>query len=183
MNLAKLTLSILILFVLFGVTAGQRRRTTPKPATPKPTPAATPAATPQPTPSATTNSSSPAIAIVNELTISASDIEAEVNERVMQDADPYLRDYYGDPAKAVREARLRAVDARLGSMLIAAEAKKRGKTSDAILEAEVSSRVAAPTDQEIRAAYDANKDQLGSADLESVRPQLVSFIRGQRTQD
>lgn len=101
----------------------------------------------------------------------------------MQDADPYLRDYYGDPAKAIREARLRAVDAKLGSMLIAAEAKKRGWTSDAILEAEVSSRVAPPTDQEIRAAYDANKDQLGSADLESVRPQLVNFIRGQRTQD
>ncbi len=183
MNLAKLTLSIFVLCVLFGVTTAQRRRPTPKPATPKATPAATPAPTPQPTPATTTNSSSPAIAIVNDLTISASDIEAEVNERVMQDADPYLRDYYGDPAKAVREARLRAVDARLGSMLVAAEAKKRGKTSDAILEAEVSSRVAAPTDQEIRAAYDANKDQLGSADLESARPQLISFIRGQRTQD
>ena len=179
MNLAKLTLSLFILFLLLGVTTAQRRRTTPKPATSQPTPAATP----QPTPAPTTNASSPAVAVVNDLTISASDIEAEVNEKVMQDADPYLRDYYGDPAKAIREARLRAVDARLASMLISAEAKKRGKTSAAILEAEVSSRVTPPTDQEIRAAYDANRDQLGSAGLESVRPQLISFIRGQRTQD
>lgn len=101
----------------------------------------------------------------------------------MQDPDPYLRDYNGNPEKAIREARLRAVDARLGSMLIAAEAKKRGKTPAEIIEAEINSRVAAPTDQEIRAAYDANRDQLGGADLESVRLQLVSYIRGQRTQD
>src|SRR3954471_597539 len=182
MNLSKSIVSVFILFVLLSVVPAQRRRAAAKPATSKPTATPTPAAA-QPTPAPTTSSSSPAIAMVNDLPIAASDVEADVNERVMQDSDPYLRDYYGDPAKAVREARVRAVDAKLGSMLVAAEAKKRGQASDTLLETEVNSRIPAPTDQEIRAAYEANRDQLGSADLESVRPQLISFIRGQRTQD
>jgi protein-disulfide isomerase len=182
MNALKIILSSLVLVILLSGVSAQRRRPATRPAMTKPA-AATPTPTPQATPTPATNSSSPAIAVVNDLTISASDIEAEVNERVMQDQDPYLRDYYLDPAKAIREARLRAVEARLGSMLVAAEAKKRGTTADALLEAEVNSRVAPPTEQEVRAAYEANKDQLGSTDLETVRPQLVSFLRGQRTQD
>ena len=102
---------------------------------------------------------------------------------VMHDGDPYLRDYYIDPAKAIREARQRAVDGRVGSMLIGAEAKKRGKTANEIIESEINSRIPAPTDQEIKAAYDSNRDQLGTADIESVRSELVSFIRNQRSQD
>jgi protein-disulfide isomerase len=120
---------------------------------------------------------------VNDVTISAADIERDVNEVVMRDSDPYLRDYYIDPLKAIREARQRAVDGRVGSMLIAAEAKKHGKTPNEIIEAEVNARIPPPTDQEIKAAYDANRDQLGTADLESVRSELISFIRNQRSQD
>src|SRR5439155_15043082 len=90
------------------------------------------------------------------------------------------RDYYSDPAKAVNEARQRAVDARVSSMLVAAEAKKRGKTANDLIETEINSKVAAPTEPEIRAAYDANRGQIRSADLESVRADLVNFIRNPR---
>ena len=98
----------------------------------------------------------------------------------MQDPDPYLHDFYTDPAKATKEARERAVDARVSSMLIAAEAKKRGKATNDFIESEINAKIPAPTDQEIRAAYDAHRDQIGSADLESVRTELVNFIRNQR---
>src|ERR1043166_3565435 len=183
MILPRISLALLAAVLLFSFASAQTRR--PGSRTPNTKPAATPSpvATPQPPPAPSINPASPTIAIVNGVTISAADIEDDVREAVMRDPDQYLRDYYLDPAKAIREARHRAVEARLNSMLIEAEAKKRGKTSSELIEAEINSRIAPPTDQEIKAAYDANRDQIGNADLDSVRSDLVNFIRNQRSQE
>lgn len=179
--------AIISLVALATVVAqSPRRGTTSRPSTAKPaaTPTPTPAApVPQPTTTPVANISATTLAVFGDQTISAPDIETQVNEIILKDPDPYLHDYYTDPNKAIREARQRAVDARVASMLIAAEAKKRGKTSGEILASEVNSRIPQPTDQEIKAAYDANRDQLGGADLESIRTELVNFIRNQRSQD
>lgn len=180
MILTRVTLPALTIVLLVSFASGQRRRTTPQPPAKR---VATPTPAPQPTPAQPVDPSSPAIAIVGDTTISMSDIQDDVNQRVMNDPDLYLRDYYIDPAKAIREARQRAVDARIGSLLIAAEAKKRAQDSTAIIQAEIDARVPAPTEEQIKAAYDANRDQIGSADLESVRPQLVNFIREQKRQE
>ena len=179
----RLTPAFIITVLFFTIATAQttRNRATSKPAPPKA--AATPAATPQAAPAPPVDPPASVLAVVNDVTISASDIEPDVREAVMRDPDPYLRDYYSDPEKAIKEARQRAVDAKVGSMLIAAEAKKRGKSSNDIIEAEINSRVPPPTEQEIKAAYDANRDQLAGADLESVRSELVNFIRSQRSQD
>lgn len=182
MKLSRITLSVLVALVIMNLAVAQRRRAPTKPAAAKPTPTATPTPAPQPAP-APTEKNTNAIANVNDVAIAAADVEADLNEAVMRDSDPYLRDYYTDPAKAIREARLRAVDARLGSMLVAAEAKKRNKTSNEVIEAEINSRVPPPTDAEVQAAYDANRDQLGSADIDTVRPQLIIFIRNQRREE
>lgn len=163
-----------------------RRRTTPRAPVPKPTPTATPAnktSTAQPAPTPRAELASTTVAVVNDVTISASDIEDQVNAAILRDPDPYLGAYYLDPEKETKEARQRALDARINSLLIAAEAKKRRKSSDEILQTEINSRIAAPTDQEIKAAYDANRNQIGSADLESVRPDLINYIRSQRSQE
>jgi predicted Zn-dependent protease len=121
--------------------------------------------------------------VVNDATISSADIEDQVNSIITRDPDPYLRAYYLDPATATKEARQRALDARISSLLIAAEAKKRGKSSDELIEMEINSRIRPPTESEIKATYDANRDQIGTADLESVRPELINFIRNQRSQE
>jgi protein-disulfide isomerase len=123
------------------------------------------------------------IAVVNDVTISAGDIEDQVSAAILRDSDPYLRAYYADREKETRESRQRALDARINSLLIAAEAKKRGKSSDEIIEAEINSRITPPTEPEIKAAYAANRDQIGNADLESVRPELINFIRNERSQE
>ena len=177
---------VLISLVAMATLAAQspRRGSTSKPSTAKP--AATPApvaSVPQPTPAPASNINATTVGVVNDQTITASDIEPQVNEIILKDPDPYLHDYYTDPAKAIREARQRAVDARVASMLVAAEAKKRGKTSDELLQSEINSRVPQPTEPEIKAAYDANRDQLGGADLDSVRTDLINFIRNQRSQE
>ena len=181
------TRSILValigLVTLASAVAQSPRRGTARPPATKPAAAPTPAPAPQPTPVPAANIDATTVAVINDQTISAADIEGQVNEIILRDPDPYLHDYYTDPNKALREARQRAVDARVASMLVAAEAKKRGKTADEILEGEINSRIPQPTEQEIKAAYDANRSQVGGADLESVRADLISFIRTQRSQE
>src|SRR5204863_8087945 len=135
-----------------------------------------------PSPATASDPASSPAAIVNDTTISFADIEDAVRALVMNDADPYLRDYYTDRDKAIREARQRAVDAKVASMLLAAEAKKRGKTTDELIQSEINEKIAPPTDPEIKAAYDANRSQLAGADLASVRSDLVNFIRNQHSQ-
>ena len=183
MILPRIALALLAAVLLFSFASAQTRRPGSRTTNTKPAATPSPVATPQPTPAPSINPTSPPIAIVNGVTISAADIEDDVREAVMRDPDQYLRDYYLDPAKAIHEARQRAVEARLSSMLIEAEAKKRGKTSSELVEAEINSKIPPPTDQEIKAAYDANRDQIGNADLESVRSDLVNFIRNQRSQE
>jgi protein-disulfide isomerase len=183
MNRNRVILTLLISVTTLGFAMAQtpRRRA---PAKPQPAPAASKAAaTPQPTPAQPADVTATTIAVVNDLTISASDIEGDVSAAILRDPDPYLRSYYADPDKEMKESRQRAFDARVSSLLIAAEAKKRGTSADQVIETEINARITPPTDAEIQAAYDANRDQLGTATLESVRAQLINYIRGERSQE
>ncbi len=189
MNLRRVNIAGMICVIALSLAAQTpRRRTTPqKPAT-KPAPAENSAAktatpTPQPSPSQPTELAPVTLAVVNDVTISASDIEDQVSSVILRDPDPYLRAYYADPEKETRESRQRALDARINSLLIVAEARKRGKSSDQIIETEINSHIPAPTEPEIKAAYDANRNQIGSADLESVRAELIKYIRNERSQE
>ncbi|MGQ0760508.1 MAG: DsbA family protein [Acidobacteriota bacterium] len=141
-----------------------------------PTAAATPAPTPtQPAPS----TSAPVLAVVDNVQIASADIEANVQSAIGN--DPELGAFYQDREKAIREARQRAVDARVSSMLIAAEARKRGVTLDEFLEREVTGKTPPPTDAEVRAVYDANRAQFGGTDLEAARPTIVNYLRNERS--
>ncbi|HEY6045832.1 MAG TPA: thioredoxin domain-containing protein, partial [Pyrinomonadaceae bacterium] len=177
--------SAILTFAFAAVAHSQPRRTPAKrtgtqPAGPtKSTDTAVPPA--QAPPPATADNSN-TLAIVNDLTVTAADIESAVSSSILNDPDPYLQAFYQDRDKAIREARQRAVDARVNSMLISAEAKKRGITAEEFLEREVTSRVPAPTDAEVRAVYDANRAQLGP-DIEAVRANIVNYLRGRRTEE
>src|SRR3989442_11281989 len=168
-----LTARAIIVAISAVVGRSHRTRTSSRPATQKPTPALVAA---QPTPTQPTESVSPTLAVVNDLTISAADIEPQVRTAIENDTDPFLRAFYEDRDKAIKEARERALTARINSMLLAAEAKKRGLTTEDFIEREVNSRIATPSEAEIRAVYDANRGQLGNTDLESVRPQMVNYL-------
>jgi protein-disulfide isomerase len=146
-----------------------------QPAAPKPAEMATPAPPPA------SDTVSPTVAIVNETTITSADIEPTVTAAINNDPDLYLQAFYQDREKAIREARQRALEARVQSMLIAAEARKRGLTTDDYLNSEVNARIPAPTDAEVRAVYDANRAQLGN-DLEAVRPNIVNYLRAERAE-
>jgi protein-disulfide isomerase len=187
MNRRRLLAFVFISLFAVVVAAAQspRRRTTPQRALPKPTPAqtSTPPTNPTPSPAApVTPDASSTLAIVNDLTISSSDIESTVSAVILNDPDVHLQAFYQDREKAIREARRRAVEARINSMLISAEAKKRGVTNEEFLDREINSKIPPPTEAEVRAVYDANRAQLGNADLESVRPNIVNYLRAQRSE-
>ena len=185
MNRTRIILGALAIIVAISAVFAQspRSRTSSRSATPTPTPSTPTTTAPQPAPTQPTDNVSPALAIVNEITISAADIEPQVRTAIENDPDPYLHAFYEDRDKAIKEARERALTARINSMLLAAEAKKRGLTTEDFLEREINSKITPPSDAEIRAVYDANRAQLGNADLESVRPQVVNYLRGQRSEE
>lgn len=143
--------------------------------------ASTPAETPAPTPAPAANPASLTIAIVNDVTFTAADIEPTVTQVILNDPDLYLRDFYQDREKAIREARQRAVDARISSMLIAAEARKRNLTTNAFLDAEVNGKIAAPTDVEVRNVFDSNRAQLGD-DFDAARATIINYLRNERAE-
>lgn len=155
------------------------------------TPVRSPAAKPTPAENSSPKANSPSqpaeispltLAIVNGATITAADIQERVDTTILNDPDPYLRAFYQDREQAIKDARQRALEARINSMLAAAEAKKRGLTTEEFLNREVNSKIIPPTEAEIRTAYDANRAQIGNAELENMRPALVNYLRGQRSE-
>lgn len=179
MNRTRLVIILMMLTACAAIAIAQtpRRRTTP-PAKPTPTPTPVTNQTQPPTdPPAVT------LAIVNDTSITQSDIADQVNATILNDPDLYLRAFYLDPEKEIKEARQRALDARINSLLLAAESKKRGTSQDQLVEREINSKIAPPTEQEIQDVYNANRAQLGSASLDSVRPDIINYLRNQRSQE
>jgi protein-disulfide isomerase len=173
---------------MMATTPAQTPKRTPQ--TPRRTPAAgstqarpgnaAPKATPSPTPAARRLATPPAgaLAMVNGQAIMAADVESDVRAIITANQDPYMQAFYEDPLKEMTAARARGLDARTRSLLIEAEAKRRKMTVEELIEKEVTSRVPPPSEDDIKAVYDANRAQLGGADLETVRPQIVNYIRG-----
>ena len=181
MNRKRLVIATLISIFALALASAQTPRRHPTSPAPKPKPSPTPV--PATTPAPQADPASPTLATVNGAAITQADVNDQVNAAIMNDPDLYLRSFYSDQAKEIKEARQRAVDARISSMLIDAEAKKRGQTADEIIQREINAKIPPPTEAEIQAAYNANRSQIGSAGLESVRPDIINFLRNQRSQE
>ncbi|MEA2206037.1 MAG: hypothetical protein QOE77_2813 [Blastocatellia bacterium] len=111
------------------------------------------------------------------------EIEPEVRTLINQDPDPYLRNFYEDPAKETAAARQRGLEARINSLLIATEAKKQRKTADEFRQLEINNRISSPTEQEIEGVFEANRAAFGTATLADVRPQIITYLRSQRAEE
>jgi protein-disulfide isomerase len=155
-----------ILFVVSPTTA-QTQRAGQRP--PRPAPTSTPAR-PTATPPTTTQVAPGTLAIINGQPITLADL------------DPQARDVIEGLDKRMPELRKDALDARINTLLLASEAQKRKVTTEQLMDAEVNNKIKDPTDAEIQAVYDANRQQIGSADLATVRPQIINYLRSQAAQ-
>lgn len=107
------------------------------------------------------------LATVNGVTITARDIEKATGERVR------------NLQKQVVEARKRELDLQINSKLLAAEAKKRGVTTEKLLEQEVVAKVKAPTQAEAQTFYDQNKTRIQD-DFNTVKDDILKYLTDER---
>lgn len=136
---------------------------------PKSTPPARPAATPAQ--KATATAPAPGtLAVVNGQTVTLADVDPKVRE-VVEGFDANLPNLRRD-----------ALEARVNTLLIENEAQKRKVSVEQLMDAEVNNHITDPTEAEVKAVYDANKQQIGDVDLATVRPQIVGYLRSQAAQ-
>jgi protein-disulfide isomerase len=111
----------------------------------------------------------PPVATVGSHQISRADLENHVRAKLIElDNQRY-------------EALSDGLDEMVADELLKQEAKARGVTVEVLSQQEIEAKVAAPTDAEIQQVYDANKEQLGGATLDSVKPRIVEFLKQQKT--
>lgn len=101
---------------------------------------------------------------------------------MLADLDPKMRATVEGIDKEIEEMRRTALEDQIGTYLLEAEAKKRKVTLQQLLDTEVNSRITPPTEAEMKAFFDSNRAQIGTDDYNSVRPQIVEYLRQQSVQ-
>jgi protein-disulfide isomerase len=104
---------------------------------------------------------------------------AEVDQKAMQ--QPASEFGQMKLVLALYEARRAAIDEIVGERLIADEAKTRGTSADALIDAEITSKIVTVTEADIVAWYNANPSRVQGAKLEQVRQPIRSLLTQQRT--
>jgi len=108
------------------------------------------------------------VATVGSQTITRAQLEAHVRAKLIElDNQRY---------EALREG----LDEMIADDLFKQEAKARGIAPEALEKQEIESKIPAATDAEIKKVYDDNKEQLGEATLDSVKPQILDYLKQQK---
>lgn len=81
----------------------------------------------------------------------------------------------------IAKARSNLFEQMINQHLVETEAKSLGKTPSALIAAE-KAKVARPTEAQIKAVYEANREALGNKTLEQSRKQIVAFLRSEPEQ-
>jgi protein-disulfide isomerase len=183
---------VLIISCALVVCAAQVARAQRTTSTPARRPAATQPAKPTPTPAkpaVTTTPTQPAPAAKADdcgcEVETPPDVLAVVNgvKISLKETDDSLGDKVRQLQQSVVEARRRELDLQINSMLLEAEAKKRGKTTSQLIDQEIISKVTEPTEAEARAFYDQNKAQIQAEWSAEMKEQIVQYLREQRQQE
>jgi protein-disulfide isomerase len=110
------------------------------------------------------------LGVVNGVKITKQDLSAETRSRVDQ------------LQREVIEARKRELDLQIDSMLLEAEAEKRGVSSSQVLKDEVVAKVQAPTEAEAQAFYEQNKTEI-QREFKDAKNEILGYLRYQRQQE
>lgn len=121
---------------------------------------------PAPAPQAARRPTGPAsLVIVNGQTFTTADLE------------PALRQEIETLEDKIADARRSVLEAQINTLLLQAEAKKRGVDTQRLYQLEVSSRALAPTPAEIKKFIDDNSQEFAGADPASVSQQVAAYLR------
>jgi len=99
-----------------------------------------------------------------------------------QDLSPETRARVQELQQQVVEARERELDLQIDSILLDAEAKKRGVSASQVIKDEVIAKVQAPTEADAQAFYDQNKAKL-QAEFKDAKNDILEYLGYQRQQE
>jgi protein-disulfide isomerase len=106
---------------------------------------------------------------------------AQVDEKALQ--QPTANFGSMKLSQALYEARRAAIDDLVDDLLIQQDAKARGLDSGAVIQQEVTAKVAAVSDDDITAWYQQNQGRLQGAAIDQVRGAIRQYLTQQRTLD
>jgi protein-disulfide isomerase len=150
------------------------------------------AAAQTPAPAAKSSSPAPVAAVENCGCESAPlpEVLAVINgvKITPRDFSPQTRARVAELQQQVIDARRAELDLQINSILLEAEAKKRGVTAAKVIEDEIMSKTAEPTEAEALAFFNRNKArieaQAGAAvEFKQVRENIAAYIRAERRQE
>jgi protein-disulfide isomerase len=84
-------------------------------------------------------------------------------------------------SQALYEARRAVLDAVIGNELLDRAAKARGMDRAALIKQEITDKVAPPSDTDVEAWYNANRDRVRGAPLEQLRDPIRALLLRERT--
>ena len=160
-------LALLLIFMLWSPILAQKSKRrgsvrTPVVKTPQPQPVAQPPATTRPAPQPTGPTS---LVVVNSQTFTTADLQ------------PALRQELERLDQKIAEARTAVLDQQINTLLLQAEAAKRRVDTPRLYQLEVSSRVPAITNDQIKKFIDENSREFAGMDPAVANQQAAAFLR------
>lgn len=93
------------------------------------------------------------------------------------DLPPQVASNYAKLSQVIRQLRSDLLAQQIADMLLDEEAKAQKTTVENLVTKEVTAKLSAPSDAQIQAVYDVNKDQIGGKTLAEIKPQIISFLQ------
>lgn len=84
---------------------------------------------------------------------------------------------YTNLPKLIVEQREQFLQRQIENTLLKTEAGAKNVSVEKLIEKEILAKVPAPTEQQVKAIYEANRASIGDKTLEEIRPQIVRFLR------
>jgi protein-disulfide isomerase len=121
-------------------------------------------------PSANATDRARVLAIVNDKQITGADIENSLGPLIF------------NVQEEVYALRKKDLDLKVNDTLLTQEAQKKGVTTRALLDTEVSAKAPRVTDAQAQAFYDQNKDRI-SAEFAQVKAQIIQYLQESKDQE
>ena len=123
-----------------------------------------------------TSSEQRVVAVIGDVNITMAELDKSSAAEVKRAKTAY--------AQQLAEIRRGALDALIQQKLLKLELKKRGlKSLDELVKAEIIDKVSTPTDADLKAFYDENKDEIGAAPFEAIKDRIQTYLVGQAREE
>ena len=109
----------------------------------------------------------------------ADEILATANNQnfTAKDLAPELREPFVNLPKTLAETRKALLEQQIADILIEAESAARKISKQKLVAAEITAKIPAPTEAQIKAVYEANRAAIGDKTLAEVRSQIIAFLK------